>query len=117
MQIPPWEGIMSILLNFSPENSDMETRDNCCPICNKGLDRYLRYPNYVCHRCVANAVDEYGRRIRFANQSIEGGLVVHYVDTGEIRESNICYISGVRCRADDARFGGIVVQIKDDDRF
>jgi hypothetical protein len=105
------------LYNFAPEDSDMGTEDYCCPICNKGQNRSLRHSNYVCHRCVANAVDENGRRIRFANQSMGGGIVVYYVDTGEIRKSNICYISGVRCRADEARFDGIVVQIQDDDRF
>lgn len=117
MPIPSWEGIMSILHNFAPKYSDMETGDYCCPICKKGLVRSLSYPNYVCHICVANAVDENGRRIRFANQSTERGLVAYYADTGEIRKSNICYISGVRCSTEEARFGGIVVRIKDDDRF
>lgn len=117
MPIPPWEGILSILHNFAPEDSDMEIEDYCCPVCNKGQNRSLRYPNYVCHQCVANAVDEHGRRIRFANQSFWDGFAAYYADTGEIRGSNICYISGIKCFAGEARFGGIVVQVCGDKRF
>ena len=41
---------------------------------------------------------------------IAGGFIAKYKDTGKIYDSNSCFIDGVRCHADEARFGGIVVQ-------
>jgi hypothetical protein len=36
--------------------------------------------------------------------------MARYADTGEAYASHVCYIDGVACYADEARFGGIVIQ-------
>jgi hypothetical protein len=42
---------------------------------------------------------------------MSGGFVAQYQDTGEERHSHVCFIDGIKCWADEARFGGIVVQV------
>ncbi len=37
-----------------------------------------------------------------------------YADTGEARDSHLCFVDGVKCRADEARFGGIIIQPVED---
>jgi hypothetical protein len=37
-------------------------------------------------------------------------MVARYADTGEDYPGRECYVKGVRCRAAEARFGGIVIQ-------
>ncbi len=56
------------------------------------------------------ATDEDGRLLTFTNVSLSGGFAALYRDTHEERNSNVCFIDGVECRADEARFGGIVIQ-------
>jgi hypothetical protein len=48
--------------------------------------------------------------IEFFNTSFGGGFGARCADTGEPRDSHACVIRGVRCRADEARFGGIVIE-------
>jgi hypothetical protein len=50
----------------------------------------------------------------FSNVSLSGGFVARYADTGEARDSHVCFIGGVKCRADEARFGGIIIQPVED---
>jgi hypothetical protein len=68
-----------------------------------------RYPTAVCAACVERAVDEHGRALRFYNQSLSGGFQAVCADTGEERASHECWIDGIRCWADEAHLGGIVV--------
>ncbi len=91
-----------------------EERKHNCPICDKELTYYARYPRYICGECAANPVDEAGRPLEFGNISITGGFIAVYADSGEERDSHICYVSGVKCYADEARFGGIVIQVCND---
>ena len=56
------------------------------------------------------ATDEHGRRLSFFNVDMTGGFRAVYVDSGEEREGHVCYVRGVRCWADEARFGGIVIE-------
>ncbi len=81
-----------------------------CPICSTEVAVSERYPNYVCDECFLRATDEEGRSLRFSNVSLSGGFAAIYSDTHEERESHICYIDGVKCRADEAHLGGIVIQ-------
>lgn len=81
-----------------------------CPICGAEVMPYPRYPRYVCHTCAALASSVDGRRLEFSNVSFSGGFIAHYADTGEEYPSQECFINGVRCFADEARFGGIVIQ-------
>ena len=59
---------------------------------------------------MAKATDEQGRPLTFSNTSPTGGFEAVIRATGETRHSHICYVEGRGCWADEARFGGIVVQ-------
>jgi hypothetical protein len=93
-------------MSTEPGHEDPTTQ--ACPICGANLRRNPRYPRYVCKACASQAVDESGRALTFAGLGC--GFQAAYADTGEQRESHVCYIRGVRCWADEARFGGVVVQ-------
>ncbi len=88
-----------------------------CPICSAKVQFAERYPKYFCSTCVAKATDENNRQLKFYNETMMGsGFAAQYADTDEKGESHICYINGIKCRADEARFGGIVIQIYDEER-
>lgn len=88
-----------------------------CPVCSTPLDPNPRYPRYVCRTCVTKAVAPNGRSLAFSNIDATGGYFATYSDTGEEYKSHECLIAGIRCRADEARFGGIVVEVeRQDDR-
>jgi hypothetical protein len=83
-----------------------------CPICGTPLPFFdPRYPRAVCATCVRKACDEHGRPLEFFNEGMGGGFVAVYRDTGEPRAGHGCFIEGKRCYADEARLGGIVVQV------
>jgi hypothetical protein len=81
-----------------------------CPICGVPVIVNLRYPNYVCDTCFVKAVASNGRKLKFYNTSIGGGYLAVYADTEEVYPDHICYINQTKCWADEARFGGIVIQ-------
>jgi hypothetical protein len=86
-----------------------ESERHPCPICTTPLPTDARYPTAVCPACVERAVDEHDRPLRFYNRCLSGGFQAIYADTGEERASHECWIDGVRCWADEAHLGGIVV--------
>lgn len=47
----------------------------------------------------------------FYNESLSGGYLANYADTNERYNSHECFIAGVRCRADEAYLGGIVIEV------
>lgn len=81
-----------------------------CPICRSLVPFEARYPEKVCDSCVAKATDVTGNRVAFYNTSISGGIAGHFVDSDSDYGSFICYIGGIKCIADEHRFGGIVIQ-------
>lgn len=85
-----------------------------CPVCGTEQPALSRYPDYLCRDCVARASTEDGRRLMLVNTSISGGFAARYADTEELCEevtvTHIVYVDGVPCWADEARYGGIVVQ-------
>lgn len=81
-----------------------------CPICAAVLEPQSRYPRYVCGECAGRARSADGRPLRFSNVGFDGGYAARYADTGEPYDSHDCWIDGVACRADEARFGGIVIE-------
>ncbi len=83
---------------------------NHCPICQKELYLNSRYPNSICADCAAKAKSEDGRPLEFFNQSLSGGFLAYYADTKEKYDSHICFVEGIKCRAGEARFGGIVIE-------
>tara|TARA_Y100000389_G_scaffold198796_1_gene235953 strand:- start:3399 stop:3713 length:315 start_codon:yes stop_codon:yes gene_type:complete len=88
-----------------------------CPICKTMMDSMPgRYFNVVCNDCIKiyGMVDQNGNNIKFGNIDIYGGLksiTTNKDDKNEIiGDSNVCYINGFKCKAEEARFGGIVIQ-------
>jgi hypothetical protein len=82
-----------------------------CPICHAAVSPNPRYPRYACDLCAARAVSSDGRPLRFGNESLSGGFAAHYADSGEPYASHECFIDGIRCYANEARFGGIVIEV------
>ena len=81
-----------------------------CPICHRTVEPSERYPRYVCSDCAAQAKSQDGRGLLFFNESLSGGYLAKYADTGETYTGHDCYIHGIQCYADEHRFGGIVIQ-------
>ena len=87
-----------------------------CPICSTPLLHKPRYPRYVCSDCVKRASTAQGRKLTFSNLSFSGGFEARFADTDRRYPQHECFIDGIRCWADEARFGGIVVQVSDSDQ-
>lgn len=87
--------------------------DYNCPICGKPGERSPRYPRYICVECGERASDAEGRPLWFTNVSVSGGFEAYYRDTNEPYNSHICYVDGIKCWADEAHMGGIVLSIYD----
>ena len=83
-----------------------------CPICGKELRFNPRHPKYVCSNCAKLATDKAGRKLQFFNYSLSGGFKAVYDDTKAVYDCNVCFINGIECWADEARFGGIVIEMK-----
>lgn len=85
-----------------------------CPVCGTDQPSVPRYPGYLCRDCVARASTADGRRLVLVNTSPAGGFAARYADTEELCEevtvTHLVYVDGIRCWADEARLGGIVVQ-------
>jgi hypothetical protein len=81
-----------------------------CPICSTSVPHQARYPDAVCPDCFNKACDSQGRKLKFSNLSLSGGFETVFADTDIPHPSHVCFIDGVVCWADEARFGGIVVQ-------
>jgi hypothetical protein len=84
-----------------------------CPICSSLVQHQPRYPDAVCLDCNGKACDSQGRKLSFFNLSMSGGFDAVFADTNERHPSHVCFIDGVECWADEARFGGIVIQPQD----
>jgi hypothetical protein len=97
-------------MNFLQPAAEASDTSQPCPICGVGQPVSSRYPAYLCDPCSSQASDEAGRLLSFGNTGIGGGLIATYADTGEERVSHVCYVRGISCWADEARFGGIVIQ-------
>lgn len=57
----------------------------------------------MCPACELLAVDENGETCAYSNEDGSGGFKT-------LAGSQICFIKGVECYADEAHFGGIVVR-------
>ena len=87
-----------------------------CPVCSSPVDAGSRYPRALCSACASRATDAEGRPLAFSNRSLSGGFRATYADTGEDYPGHTCYVDGHECRADEARFGGVVVQSIESDK-
>ncbi|KAF2430936.1 hypothetical protein EJ08DRAFT_649266 [Tothia fuscella] len=90
-----------------------ETQD--CPTCETSLPKSLRYPKLLCSQCYDKAVDANGRALTFFNAEMSGGFEAHFKDDDTIAEdvtkSHIVFVNGKKVWADEARFGGIVLEL------
>lgn len=87
-----------------------EAASHPCPICSTLVPHQARYPHAVCRNCCDKACNRQGQKLAFFNLSISGGFRAMVADTKQEYPSHICYIEGKLCWADEARFGGIVIQ-------
>lgn len=81
-----------------------------CPVCDAPLQLIARYPRYVCQSCAARAVSVEGRPLEFFNSGLSGGYEARYADDKRPYPGHVCFIDGQPCHADEARFGGIVIE-------
>lgn len=81
-----------------------------CPICSIEVAENPRYTRYLCPTCASKAVSADGRPLQFHNVDVSGGYVARYRDTDQEYPSHECFVDGVRCHADEAYMGGIVIQ-------
>ena len=81
-----------------------------CPVCSTDVPPNPRYPRYLCERCSSKATSADGRLPSFSNVSFSGGFAARYADTGEEYPSHECFVGKVKCHADEAKFGGIVIE-------
>jgi DNA-directed RNA polymerase subunit RPC12/RpoP len=88
----------------------MQTQQHC-PVCGNIVTSIPRYPRYVCADCATKASSAEGRRLEFFNTSLGGGYVARYADTKESYQSHECFIDGMRCYANEGRFGGVVIEL------
>lgn len=84
-----------------------------CPACDGPGRESERYPAAVCEACEKRVVDQFGNRIELYNESFSGGLRIvagSTVHTGAEAEALPLFIDRIECRAQEHRFGGVVVQ-------
>ncbi|MGH1387771.1 hypothetical protein [Kordia sp.] len=75
-----------------------------------------RYPKSICHECFPKITDNTGRSVEFFNSHIGGyGCQGYYSGTNqqEKYELDVCYIGEKEFIAEEARFGGIVINLKE----
>ena len=88
----------------------MTQNTQSCPICSRPVEPSARYPRYLCEVCASKAKSKDGRPLKFSNADLSGGFIAQYADTGYPYPGHECYIDEIPCYADEARFGGIVIQ-------
>ena len=83
-----------------------------CSLCGDPRLHFDRYPLAVCQDCAAQATNQEGQHLDFYNVDLSGGYKAVVTETGERYDSHLCFINGVPCYADEARFGGIVIEVR-----
>lgn len=91
-----------------------------CSNCTKEVRYNPRYPKYICSIC--SSKDKYsqeGMLLEFYNTDLSGGLKIVYKDKhgnvlgeDDSKAECLCLIDGTGFTAQEARFGGIVIQKK-----
>jgi len=87
-----------------------------CSNCKKLVFHNARYPKFICDDCTELITDKEGRRIEFYNTELLGhGCQGYYIGTEqkEKYDSNIGYLYNKEVFAEEAHFGGIVIQLKE----
>ena len=87
-----------------------------CSNCKKETGFSQRYPKSICRDCYIDLTSLEGRKVAFFNtEAIGYGCQGYYSDTKqkEKYDSSSCFINGKEFFAEEARFGGIVIQLKE----
>ncbi len=84
-----------------------------CPLCGAATPFAPRYPRAVCPQCAAQACDSQGRPLAFYNEGMGGGFYAILRESGQPYPSHESFIRGRRCYAEEARLGGILIQVVD----
>lgn len=104
-------------MNFVYTNSiNRSEYKQYCSNCKETVAYNARYPKYICEACVAKLTDNNGRQIVYYNTELMGhGCQGYYKNTIPIEKfnSNLGYIDSNVFYAQEAYFGGIVVQLKE----
>ena len=88
--------------------------NSTCPICKNIMNIQMeRYPKMICCDCNNTDIkDSEGNNVTFENESMYGGFVsLHIIDNNVVeKKEHVCYVKGIKCFADEARLGGIIIQ-------
>ncbi|RZJ75091.1 MAG: hypothetical protein EOO45_06705 [Flavobacterium sp.] len=87
-----------------------------CFNCRNSVQYNPRYPKYICGQCQSLLTDVTGRSVEYFNTGWSGtGCQGYFAGTNQKEEynSDTCYIADKLFTAEEARFGGIVIQAKD----
>lgn len=87
-----------------------------CPNCEQEVDYNPRYPKSLCRRCKELTTDQEGRPVEYFNEAFGGyGCAGFYKGTKqkEKYESDTCFIGSAAYKAQEAKFGGIVINKAD----
>lgn len=88
-------------------------RSKPCPLCSAPTQANARYPRAVCSDCGERATDSRREPVKFGNAGLSGGLVSSSPHAPVINGQASCFIDDVACVAEEARFGGIVIQVSE----
>lgn len=97
----------------------MSNEHQKCPICKQEIILNQRYVDLICLDCVAQAVNENKIPVTFCNTNLDGSGFKAIVKEKNLfniifnlisKQPHVCYINGVKCWADEAYMGGIVVR-------
>ncbi|WP_024805739.1 hypothetical protein [Nocardia sp. BMG51109] len=130
--IPGYSGRNILARNdFLLQNPDPGSRyTQPCPRCERPAVYAERYPRAVCDHCRPRTTDSAGRRVTGFNIDLSGGMIAYYSDTldasgaagsrkeecVEVTSTGMCFIDGHPATMQEARLGGIIVQLASDDR-
>jgi len=108
-----FQNSMIRISSFRRRTGTKDMNEQQCPICRSLVKANPRYPRYLCGSCASMATAPDNRLLSFGNTGIAGGYVAIYRDTGECYSSHVCFVKGIVCWVDEARFGGIVIEAID----
>lgn len=96
---------------YKTNHANEHKKQQHCVTCNRYVAHHERYPDYVCKKCVELAKDKSGNPVAFYNITASGhGCQGKYSVDGKLYRGNICYIKDIKCFAEEAYFGGIVIR-------
>lgn len=84
-----------------------------CPVCGLAHSSLRRYPRALCRGCASRKVNLAGVPVTLTNISMSGGFAAYQpggdIDA-EVTATGLVLVDSLECRAQEARFGGIVIE-------